>query len=218
MRQRALRAKRTKPRKTAALRALPKPSGVSLIIGLGNPGEEYAGTRHNAGADAVRLAVKRAGLAFSAKSKLFADVAEGRISGRKTILASPTTFMNQSGKAAAALTRFFRIPAGRAVIVHDDMDLPFSAVKIVFGRGSGGHKGVESVFRALKTKDITRVRVGTMGAGRSQKPGRRELENIVVKRMTADERQQLARGVRKAADAVAAIAAEGTERTMNAFN
>ena len=190
----------------------------TLIIGLGNPGEEYKKTRHNAGADSVRLLARRAELEFEKKPKLFAEVAQGKIGKSRPILALPSIYMNASGKAVAAVAKFFKIKPKDIVVAHDDMDIPMGDIKIVFGRGSGGHKGVESVFRALKTKEFTRIRIGTMTSSRSQKPGERELEDIVVKKMTPAETQALARGIRRAADALETIANEGLEKTMTEYN
>lgn len=187
-----------------------------LIIGLGNPGEEYANTRHNAGADAVRLLAKRVGLEFEQNKKLFSEVS--RSSKLKAVLARPTIYMNTSGKAAAALAGFFKVKPKHTVVVHDDMDIPMGSIKIVFGRGSGGHKGIESVFRALKTKEFARIRVGTMTSSRSQKPGQRELEDIVVKKMVPAEVEAFKKGIRKAADALEAVMREGLEKAMNEFN
>ena len=196
----------------------------TLIIGLGNQGEEYKKTRHNAGADSVRLLAKRAELEFETKPKLFAEVAQGKISSKvvsrksPVLLALPSIYMNTSGKAVIATAKFFKIKPKDIVVAHDDMDIPMGDIKIVFGRGSGGHKGVESVFRALKTKEFARIRIGTMTSSRSQKPGERELEDIVVKKMTPAETQALAKGIRRAADALETIANEGLEKTMNEFN
>ena len=190
----------------------------TLIIGLGNPGEEYKKTRHNAGADSVRLLARRAELEFEKKPKLFAEVAQGKIGKSRPILALPSIYMNASGKAVAAVAKFFKIKPKNIVVAHDDMDIPIGDIKIVFGRGSGGHKGVESVFRALKTKEFTRIRIGTMTSSRSQKPGKRELEDIVVKKITPTEAQSLTKGIRKAADALKMLAHEGSEKAMNEFN
>ena len=190
----------------------------TLIIGLGNPGEEYKKTRHNAGADSVRLLARRAELEFEKKPKLFAEVAQGKIGKSRPILALPSIYMNASGKAVAAVAKFFKIKPKDIVVAHDDMDIPMGDIKIVFGRGSGGHKGVESVFRALKTKEFTRIRIGTMTSSRSQKPGERELEDIVVKKITPTEAQSLTKGIRKAADALKMLAHEGSEKAMNEFN
>src|SRR3989338_3293800 len=190
----------------------------TLIIGLGNPGEEYKKTRHNAGADSVRLLARRAELEFEKKPKLFAEVAQGKIGKSRPILALPSIYMNASGKAVAAVAKFFKIKPKDIVVAHDDMDIPMGDIKIVFGRGSGGHKGVESVFRALKTKEFARIRIGTMTSSRSQKPGKRELEDIVVKKITPTEDQSLTKGIRKAADALKMLAHEGSEKAMNEFN
>ena len=194
-----------------------RPPSPLLVVGLGNPGKEYAGTRHNAGRDAVGLFAKRAGLVFETKRELFADVASGAHTGKRIILAQPGVFMNQSGKSVSALQNFFRINTKDTIITQDDMDLPLGTIKIVFGRGSGGHKGVESVFRALRSRDIVRIRIGSMGQ-RGQKPGNRELADVVLKPLTPAEKTTFAKGVRKAADSLETIIAEGYEKAMNKYN
>jgi len=189
-----------------------------LIIGLGNPGEEYEMTRHNAGAISVRRLATHLGVPFETKPKLFAEITETKGKGRRLILACPTTYMNQSGKSAAALSRFFKVPPRAIVVVHDDMDLALGTIKIVENRGAGGHKGVKSVFRALGTQDIARVRIGTMGGGRNQRPGRRALDDLVVRKLTAEERRALTRGTRKAAEALETILIEGLATAMTTYN
>jgi PTH1 family peptidyl-tRNA hydrolase len=196
----------------------PKEPPIRLIVGLGNPGLEYAHTRHNAGADAVRLFAKRAGLRFETKRDLFADVTACVVRGKRVILACPTIAMNTSGRAVAALARFFRIAPEGIAIVHDDMDLPFGTIKVVFNRGSGGHKGVESVFRSIKTKAIVRIRIGVMGSARTEKPGVRALEKIVVKKLSAKEELLFRKGVRRAADALPLLVERGRDWTMSEFN
>lgn len=192
-------------------------SSPLVILGMGNPGKEYEGTRHNAGRGAVALWAKRQDLFFSEKKEFFAHIAEANAGGKKIIAALSSVFMNQSGKTAAALANFYRIKPENIIALHDDMDLPLGSIKIVFGRGSGGHKGVESVFRALRTRDITRIRIGSMGS-RGQKPGNRELSDIVLKRLTPAEKTSFAKGVRKAADALEAFIAEGREKAMGQYN
>lgn len=190
-----------------------------LIVGLGNPGTEYEKTRHNAGKDAVRLLAKRLGATLEADKKRHAQIGEVKQGKRTIFLTAPSTFMNTSGKAVKALLPKIRRNAKALVIVHDDMDLPLGTIKIVFGRGSGGHKGVESVIRAAGTKDFIRVRVGTMSEKkRTQKPGKRELEDIVVAPLTSGEQTTFRRGVRKAADALETLISEGREQAMNQFN
>lgn len=188
-----------------------------LIIGLGNPGEEYEMTRHNAGAAAVRRFATHLGFPFAAKQKLFAEIAEAKWKGKRLILALPTTYMNQSGKSAVALARFFKVAPRTIVVAHDDMDLALGTIKIVENRGAGGHKGVKSVFRAIGPEPI-RIRIGTMGGGRNQKPGRRDLARLVVRKLDAEERRALARGIRKAAEAMETIATEGAATAMTLHN
>ena len=130
------------------------------IVGLGNPGKEYEKTRHNAGRSAVELLAKQEGLdGFVFNKKVNALVAKGAIGGENATLVLPDTMMNASGKAVSALVKSPKA-AEDMLVIHDDLDLPLGTIKMVFGRGSGGHKGVESVMRAIKTKDFARLRIG----------------------------------------------------------
>jgi len=132
-----------------------------IIVGLGNPGKEYEKTRHNAGRSAVIFFSGKEGFGeFVFNKKANALVAKGVVGSNNAILVLPETMMNNSGKAVSA---FIKSPkaAKSMLVIHDDIDLPLGTMKMVFGRGSGGHKGVESVMRAIKTKDFARLRIGT---------------------------------------------------------
>ena len=131
-----------------------------VIVGLGNPGKEYEKTRHNAGRNAVKLLAKQEGVAdFVFNKTANAFVAKGQIGGENAVFVLPETYVNLSGKAVSAFVKSPKA-AKNLLVVHDDLDLPLGVIKMVFGRGSGGHKGVESVMRAIKTQDFARIRIG----------------------------------------------------------
>jgi len=131
-----------------------------VIVGLGNPGKEYEKTRHNAGRNAVELVAKNGGFDdFIFNKTANALVSKGSIGGENVTLVLPETMMNASGKAVSAFVKSPKA-AKSLLVIHDDLDLPVGTIKMVFGRGSGGHKGVESVMRAIKTKDFARLRIG----------------------------------------------------------
>lgn len=132
----------------------------TLIVGLGNPGAQYAATRHNAGVVVVDALAAQYGASFGAQSQCHAHTARVRTPTHNLILAKPTTFMNDSGRSVRALCDYYDIPAARVILVHDESDLPLGTYRIQTGRGAAGHNGVASVIAALGTKDFTRVRVG----------------------------------------------------------
>jgi PTH1 family peptidyl-tRNA hydrolase len=137
-----------------------------LIVGLGNPGKEYEKTRHNAGRSAVELVASLEGLdEFIFNKTAKALVTKGTVGGENAMLVLPETMMNLSGKA---VTAFVKSPkaAKNLLVVHDDLDLPLGTIKMVFARGSGGHKGVESIMRAIKTDAFARIRIGISGVGK----------------------------------------------------
>ncbi|MDT4920036.1 MAG: peptidyl-tRNA hydrolase, family, partial [Pseudonocardiales bacterium] len=133
-----------------------------LVVGLGNPGPRYAATRHNAGFLVVDLLADRIGGRFKAhkSSSGRADVLEGRLAGVPVVLAKPRSYMNESGGPVVSVARFFKIPLERIVVVHDELDLPFGALRLKLGGGDGGHNGLRSVSAALGAKDYLRVRFG----------------------------------------------------------
>ena len=163
-----------------------------VIMGLGNTGKEYEKTRHNAGRMAVQLLAKEEGFPpFELRKGAEALISEGTIAGEKVILALPETLMNRSGKSAAALVKSVKA-AKQLLVVHDELDMPLGAIKMVFGRNSGGHKGVESVMRSIKTKDFARIRIGISGAGKkhqAKKPAGDEkvLKHVIGKFKPAEE-------------------------------
>jgi PTH1 family peptidyl-tRNA hydrolase len=168
------------------------PPKIKLIIGLGNPGEEYVNTRHNIGfifIDSLAGFLKAPVFEFDKKSN-----AEISKAGRNLILAKPRTFMNKSGQAAAALARFYKIKPENILVVHDDIDILWGAFKISFGKSSAGHKGVESIIRNLKTKDFWRLRIGIQPTIKKHT----EANRMIMKKFTPAETKMLRETIKKA--------------------
>lgn len=187
------------------------------MVGLGNPGPEFAGTRHNVGADAVDLLAERHHATLSSEKGLAARAGEVRIGERRVLLAVPLTYMNESGRAVAPLVRRAGVvpdgPAAALVVVHDELDLPSGRVKVKVGGGTAGNNGLRSVHDHLHTDGYLRVRIGI-----GKPPGRQSGADYVLKRPGSAERQALRVAVEVAADAVEVIAAEGVEKAMHRFN
>ena len=187
--------------------------GPALVVGLGNPGPEYAETRHNVGVRVVELLAARAGGGRFSKHKANADVLEGRLAGRRVVLAVPRTYMNVSGGPVAGLVKYFSVDPADLVVVHDDLDLGFGVVRLKRGGGEGGHNGLRSISQSLGTKDYLRVR---FGIGRP--PGRQDPADFVLKRFSGAERKELEFAVDLAADAAEALLADGLEPAQNRFH
>jgi PTH1 family peptidyl-tRNA hydrolase len=193
------------------------------VVGLGNPGSEFAGARHNAGAEVVGVVAERHQARLKAVKGLHSRVAEVRIGDRRVLLAVPDTYMNESGRAVAPLVRRSGIDqadvapgqplARRLIIVHDELDLPSGRVKIKAGGGTAGNNGLKSIESHLHTNEYLRVRVGI-----GKPPGRQPGADYVLKRPGSAERAVLDVAIELAADAVEAIVAEGPEAAMNRVN
>jgi peptidyl-tRNA hydrolase, PTH1 family len=188
-------------------------SDGALVVGLGNPGPEYAETRHNIGVRVVELLAARAGGGRFSKHKTNADVLEGRLAGRRTVLAVPRTYMNVSGGPVAGLLRYYGVAPANLVVVHDDLDLGFGVVRLKQGGGEGGHNGLRSISASIGTKDYLRVR---FGIGRP--PGRQDPADFVLKRFSGAERKELDFAVDLAADAAEALLRDGLEPAQNRFH
>lgn len=176
-----------------------------LVVGLGNPGPDYAATRHNVGQLVADELASRIGAPFRS-SKTQAVVAEGwlRPGGPKLAVAKPLSFMNLSGKPVAQLARYFSTPPERVVLVHDELDLPFDTVRLKLGGGHGGHNGLRDTIAALGTPEFLRVRVGI-----GRPPGRQDPADFVLKPFSSAERQSLSNLVSDAADAVELLIEHG---------
>jgi PTH1 family peptidyl-tRNA hydrolase len=185
-----------------------------LAVGLGNPGAEFAGTRHNAGADAVARLAARHGEKLK-RSKENALVAEARVGDRRLALAFPQTYMNDSGRAVGPLVRRFGIEdLSRLVIVHDELDLPLGLVRVKAGGGLAGHNGLRSIKTHLHSDGFTRVRIGI-----GKPPGGKEHgADHVLRTVGRKTREELDVGIEVAADAVECILAEGVSAAQNRFN
>lgn len=188
-----------------------------MVVGLGNPGDEFAGTRHNVGADAVSLLAERHGGRLRSEKGLHSLAAEVSIDGRRVLLAIPTTYMNDSGSAVAPLVRRAGIApdelAARLLVIHDELDLPPGRVKLKSGGGNAGHNGLKSIEAHLRSNASLRVRIGI-----GKPPGRQSGADFVLKRPGAAEREILAVAVGEAADAVELVLRAGVEGAMNQVN
>ena len=183
-----------------------------LVVGLGNPGEEYERTRHNVGAEVVEILAKRhRGKLRKQKERALAD--EVNIGGKRVALAVPLTFMNLSGESVAPLVRRYRVEPSQLVVVHDEMDFDVARLQVKDGGGLAGHNGLKSIVAHLHTQDFVRVRIGI-----GKPPGRREGADHVLKRFSKAEREQIDVTLEQAADAVEVILSEGVEAAMNRFN
>lgn len=184
-----------------------------LIIGLGNPGDRYKGTRHNAGREiAQTFREKMEFPEFRLEKKWNAGVSEGKLGEEKVALLLPNTMMNKSGNAVLPAARFFKVKPKDIFVVHDDADIPLGRAKLSFGKHSAGHKGVESVIRALKTRDFWRFRIGI--AGRRDIPA----EKLVLKKFTPDEMRHAKKITKRTVEALQMVVAEGPEKAMNEYN
>lgn len=170
------------------------PAERFLVVGLGNPGTQYAGNRHNVGQMVVQELSFRSSAPFTSH-KAGARIADVR--APRMLLAAPTSFMNVSGAPVSALMRFFKIPVEKLIVVHDELDIPFDSIKLKRGGGHGGHNGVRDIASALGSPEFVRVRVGI-----GRPPGRQPAADFVLRDFTAAERQVLPNLLADAADAV----------------
>ena len=182
-----------------------------LVVGLGNPGTQYAKTRHNVGFMCTNRIAQRLGSRFKSSSKDRADVARIAIAGVTVLLAQPQTYMNESGQAVARLARRYGLNPDRIVIVYDDVDLPALTVRVRQSGSAGGHRGVQSIIDAMRTSDFPRVRVG-IGRGQGS------TKDYVLTEFTPDERRQLPSVCDLVYDIVESIVSEGVVAAMNRFN
>ena len=185
---------------------------VWLVVGLGNPGPDYAGNRHNAGFGVLDLLGGRAGGRYKAH-KGRADVVEGRLVGVRAVLVKPKAYMNLSGGPVASLRDFFKVPAERIVVVHDELDIDFGQLRLKRGGGSGGHNGLRSIDSALGTREYLRVRVGI-----GRPPGRQDPADYVLKDFAKAERSELGYVLDRAADAAEALLTGSLEDAQNIFH
>lgn len=188
------------------------PEQTYLLIGLGNPGREYADTRHNFGFMLVdRLAVRLNARGMKVQSK--AIVTNASYEERKLILAKPQTYMNLSGQSVQGLVHFYKLPMNNVMILSDDLDIPFGTIRIRASGGPGGQRGLSSILERLGTKEVPRLR---LGIGRP--PGRMDASNYVLQNFSRSDMQAISEILDRAADAVLAFVSHGLNKAMNEFN
>ncbi|RKN43528.1 aminoacyl-tRNA hydrolase [Micromonospora endolithica] len=190
-------------------------TGPWLVVGLGNPGREYANNRHNVGFMVADLLARRIGATFGRHKRAVAEVAEGRLGfgGPKLVLVKPLTYMNLSGGPVAGLAQFWKVPSGRVVAVHDELDIAYGQLRVKCGGGEGGHNGLRSMTKSLGTKEYVRVR---FGIGRP--PGRQDPADYVLSDFGTAERKELEFLVDRAADVVESVVTRGVEPTQNLYH
>jgi len=180
-----------------------------LIAGLGNPGPQYAGNRHNVGYLSCDEIAGDLGATFK-RDKSRAFVATGTMAGTSVVLAKPMSFMNVSGGAVAAVRNFYKIPADRIIVIHDELDLPFGAVRLKLGGGDNGHNGLRSVTAALGTREYHRIRIGI-----GRPPGRMDPADFVLHDFSAAERKELPEILGRAADSARLLMERGLAVAQN---
>jgi peptidyl-tRNA hydrolase, PTH1 family len=181
-----------------------------LLVGLGNPGSNYAQTRHNLGFMVVDRLAERLGSTFKAHKKSGSEILTGRLSGRSVVLAKPRCYMNESGRQVGPLAKFYSVPAAGVVVIHDDLDISFGQIRLKIGGGEGGHNGLRSIAAALGSKEFQRVRIGI-----GRPPGRKDPATFVLENFTAAERAEVPAVCERAADAVELLLELGLEPAQN---
>ena len=182
-----------------------------LVAGLGNPGREYARTRHNVGFMVCDELARRHGASF--RSKFSGDFAELRLDGRRIALLKPQTYMNESGRSIGAAVRFFKLPPDRLLVLHDEVDLDPGRLQVRLGGGLAGHNGLRSIAQHMKTQEFLRLRIGV---GRPERGDPRPVADFVLSPF--DELVDVEALVGRVADAVETLALEGLEEAQNRFN
>lgn len=181
-----------------------------LVVGLGNPGPQYAKTRHNVGFMVADLLAARIGAPFSVHKKSGAEIVTGRLGGRPVVLAKPRTYMNQSGRHVGPLAKYYSVPAGHVIVLHDELDIDFGRIRLKIGGGEGGHNGLRSIANALGTKDFQRVRIGI-----GRPPGRKDPAAFVLEPFSAKERDEVPLLCEEAADATELLIRVGLKPAQN---
>lgn len=185
---------------------------MKIIVGLGNPGRKYERTRHNAGFLALDELAELAGVSVE-QEKHSALVGRGRLGSEDVVLAKPRTFMNESGRAVAALLRSSYRTCADLIVLHDELDLAPGSVRIKTGGGHGGHNGLRSIMELAGSADFIRIRIGI-----GRPPAGVDAADYVLSPFSAEERKAAADAFRKAAEAARAVVLDGPERAMNQFN
>jgi len=202
----------TKSKSSSAVIETPVDGRRFLLVGLGNPGREYTRTRHNIGFMLIDAFAKQLGISFT-RTQFKSLVTDGHYLGNRVHLAKPQTYMNASGTSVGALIKFYKIPLEILLVIYDDVDLPFSGLRMKPGGGSGGHKGMDSIIKQVGTPDIPRLR---LGVGRP--PGQRQAAEYVLKPFSAQEDEFLANFIDRAVEATQAYINSGIMDAMTEYN
>ena len=184
-----------------------------LVVGLGNPGPTYAFTRHNIGARVIEQLAAENGVKLSKHKRAAALVAELRIAGKHVVIAQPTSFMNESGGPTKALVTFYKVAAENIIVLHDELDIDFGAIRVKLSGGDNGHNGLKSIRKSLATGDWFRIR---LGIGRP--PGQQDPADFVLKNFGVSEQKILADLISQGSQAVESLVATSLEDTQNRFN
>ncbi|MCV7347250.1 aminoacyl-tRNA hydrolase [Mycolicibacterium rhodesiae] len=181
-----------------------------LVVGLGNPGPQYAKTRHNLGFMVADVLAGRIGAQFKVHKRSGAEVVTGRLAHRPVVLAKPRTYMNESGRQVGPLAKFYSVMPADIIVIHDELDIEFGRIRLKLGGGEGGHNGLRSVANALGTKNFQRVRIGV-----GRPPGRKDPAAYVLEPFTAAERTEVPAICEQAADATELLIEAGLETAQN---
>jgi len=184
-----------------------------LVVGLGNPESEYGGTRHNIGADAVRVLVALEHATLARNKRTRAEVAELRVGGERVVAMIPSSYMNRSGGPVQATANWFKVPVARVIVCHDDLDVPVGALKVKRGGGNAGHNGLKDVDRALGSPEYLRVRIGI-----GRPPGRMPGRDHVLRRFSPAEREEVDAALERIPAMIESLVTDGLEPTQNRFH
>lgn len=181
-----------------------------LVVGLGNPGPQYAKTRHNLGFMVADLLAGRIGAQFKVHKRSGAEVVTGRLGHRPVVVAKPRTYMNESGRQVGPLANFYSVDPADVIVVHDELDIDFGRIRLKLGGGEGGHNGLRSIANALGTKNFQRVRIGV-----GRPPGRKDPAAFVLETFSSTERPEIPTICEQAADATEILIELGLEPAQN---
>lgn len=192
---------------------------MKLIVGLGNPGQEYSNNRHNIGFMCLKHFSKEHKIEFD-KKQADARIGRGNIEGLDVVLAKPQTYMNLSGKSVNRLMNKYKLKPEDIIVIHDDMDLPLGKVRIRMGGSSGGHKGINSIIAEVGTREFIRIKVGIGRPGKEEddRSYDRDIVDYVLSNFSHDEKKQLEPSISKVSNALLCLITEGLEPAMNKFN
>ncbi len=181
-----------------------------LVVGLGNPGAQYAKTRHNLGFMVADVLAARMGAPFKVHKRSGAEIVTGRLGHRPIVLAKPRCYMNESGRQVGPLAKFYSVNAGDVIVIHDELDIDFGTIRLKIGGGEGGHNGLRSVANALGTKEFQRVRIGI-----GRPPGRKDPAAFVLENFGSTERPEVPVICEQGADACELLVEVGLEAAQN---